>query len=38
VEVLRHDLNKFEFDAGTRHVAIINGVWSVSARAAFALQ
>jgi opacity protein-like surface antigen len=38
LEVLRHDLNKFEFDAGTRHVAIINGVWSVSARAAFALQ
>jgi opacity protein-like surface antigen len=38
LELLRHDLTKFEFDAGTRHVAIINGVWTVSARVALPLQ
>jgi opacity protein-like surface antigen len=38
LEVLRFDLSKFEFDAGTRHVAISNSVWTVGARAALPLQ
>jgi opacity protein-like surface antigen len=38
LEVLRNDLSKFEFDAGTRHVAISNAVWTVGARAAIALK
>jgi hypothetical protein len=38
LELLRHDLNKFEFDVASRHVAISNGVWTVSARVAIPLQ
>ncbi len=37
VEVLRHHLSKFEFDAGTRHLAIDNKVWTLGLRAAIPL-
>jgi opacity protein-like surface antigen len=37
VEVLRHQLSTFAFDAGTRHVAIDNKVWTLGVRAAIPL-
>ncbi len=37
VEVLRHQLGTFAFDAGTRHVTIDNKVWTLGLRAALPL-
>ena len=37
LEVLRHQLGTFAFDAGTRHVAIDNKVWTLGLRASLPL-